>query len=123
MSKVVPREARVELLIVGRAVGGARDEVQAVPLVELIVALGKGQIRVHDLADGLVVVDGSGGRDAGAGFAMEVQETAALVEEGAQVGYRDLHRAHVPVHAFDHPGLKVVVGDSGHVQGADVLPV
>ena len=123
MGKVVPWEARVRLLIVGCAVGSARDKVQAVPLVELIVTLGKGQVRIHDHADGLVVVDGPGGRDAGVGFAMKVQETTALIEEGAQIGHRGLNRVHVLVHTFDHPGLKVVVSDSCHVQGTDVLPV
>lgn len=121
--EVITRETGIGLFIVGSAVSCARDKVETVPVVKLIVTLSEGKIRVHGFADGFVVVDRASGGHTAISLSVEVEQAASLGIEWCQVGKGGLKAVHVFGHSLDHPGLQVVVGDTIHAQLGDILPV
>lgn len=104
---------------VGATVGSTGDQVQLVPLLHLGHGLGVRQAGVHDVLDGLPVVHGGCGGDTGVGFSVVVQELAAGLLEGGQVGQSGLERVHVAVEGGGHPLNNGVVVDA--VQGGEVV--
>lgn len=96
---------------VGAAVGCARDQVELVPVAELGGVVGA-RVRVHGVADGLVVADGRGRRDRRVGLAVVVQQLAAVRLQRGQVGVAGLQAGVEALVANVHPVVQSIVGDA-----------
>lgn len=115
------RPAAIRLVRAVRAVRRARDEVQTIPVVQGVGGLVKGEGTVHRLADGFVVVHGRAGGDTGVGFAVDVDDLAAVGVERGQVGPGGLEDVFVALPAQGHPVRHDIVGDV--VEGGEVIDI
>lgn len=69
---------------------GARNQVQAVEASHSVRALVVSKIQIHDLADGLVIMNGGSSRDTGVRLAVVVDDLTTSLFKGAQVGVGSL---------------------------------